>query len=112
MALNQGSFSIIEGAFVGAVFDFNAHRALIACVAEDREELAPLNIAESWEFGEMVEVWMGEDSVLIDEVLIQADVFGVDVKDSIDELADGLEVVHVLEDQVGGIVVEPEIGAC
>ncbi len=60
----------------------------------------------------MVEIGMGKDSVLIDEVLIQADIFGMDVKDSIDELADGLEVVHVLEDQVGGIVVEPEIGAC
>lgn len=59
----------------------------------------------------MVEVWMGEDSVLIDEVLIQADVFGMDVEDPIDELANGLEVVHVLEDQVGGIVVEPEVGA-
>ena len=55
---------------------------------------------------------MGEDSVLIDKVLVETDIFGVDVENPIDELADGLEVVHVLEDQVGRIVVESEIGAC
>jgi hypothetical protein len=33
MALNQGRFTIIQRAFVGAVFDFHAHWALVASVA-------------------------------------------------------------------------------
>ena len=44
MALDQRRLTILQGAFVGAVLDFDAHRAAVPRIAEDREEPAPLDI--------------------------------------------------------------------
>ena len=59
----------------------------------------------------MIEVRMGKDPMFVYEMLIEPYVLGMDMKNPIDEFPDRFDVVHVLEDQVGGVVVEPKVGA-
>jgi len=53
----------------------------------------------------------GHDADFVETVLVEAHVFGVDVEELVGEVPDRLEVVHVLPDHVGGVVVEAEVVA-
>ena len=100
---------MVEALFVGAIFDFDTNGPRVAGIPKHRKEVAPIDIPKSREFGKVVQVWMGKNSVLVEEMLIDSDIFRVNVKNAIDEIADGLEVVHVLEHHMRWVVVEPQI---
>jgi hypothetical protein len=111
VALDEGCFAIFQGAFISSVFDFNADRTAVTCIAQYREESPPVHISQTGEFREVVQVRVGKDTMFVDEVLIEPDVFGVNMENPIDELSHRFEVIHALKDQVGWIVVETEIRA-
>ena len=57
----------------------------------------------------MIQVRVREDSMLVDQMGIEPNIFGMHMIDPIDELSNRLEVIHMLEYQVGGVVVEPQV---
>jgi len=105
----QGVFARFERAFVGAIFYLHTHRAVVTGVAEDRKEPAPIDIAQAGQLRRVVFIGRRQDAHLVEPVVVEPNVFGVDVKEAVGEVAHGAEVVHLLPHHVGGIVIQPEM---
>ena len=73
--------------------------------------MAPVDIAQSGQLGHVELERGGHDANVVEAVMVEAHVLGVDVEELVDEFADGFEVVHVLPDHVGWVVVEAEVVA-
>ena len=109
VALFQRHLARFHGAFVGAIFDFDANRTRISCIGQCRKELSPVNAAHPRQFGCVIFTWMRKYSYAIESFTIDPCVLGMDVEQSITEVADRRDVVHLLPDQVGRIVVESKV---
>src|SRR5436190_22894461 len=85
VALDERNFATVEGRFVGAVFDFDANGALVADVGEDRKEAAPIDVTHAREFGRVILAGVSEDADFVEAVVVDADIFGVDVEEAVFE---------------------------
>src|SRR5947207_240349 len=103
-ALAEGAFAVVEGALVGAVFDFDADGAVVAGVGEGGEELAPVHVAEPRQFRLVPAEPEGAD--FVETVAVDPLVLGVDVDDVRAELADGPGAVDELPYKVRRIEVQ------
>src|SRR5207253_10103060 len=105
-ALPQGPLAVGEAALVGPVLDFDANGAGVAAIRQSGEELAPLHVAEAGELG-VVPV-EAVDADVVQLVVINAFILGVDVDDLFSELADGPRGVDELPDQVRRVEIQAD----
>ncbi len=109
MALNEGQSAVLRGTLVSAVFDLDADRASIAGIGQGRKELAPIDFTHTGKLGEVLIVGVGKDAKIIQQVLVNADILGMHVKQLVGEFSHRFQVIHVLEDQVRRIVIQAEV---
>src|SRR5947209_4160435 len=69
--LAQRALASLQASFVRSIFRLDAHRAGITGVGQRREELSPANAPQPRQLGAVIGKWDGQDSHLIQAVLIQ-----------------------------------------
>src|SRR5262249_24764531 len=106
--LGEGGLAALEAALVGAVLDLDADRAVVADVGQNREERVPVDVAEAGQLRRVVLERRGLDADLVQSMLVEAYVLGVDVEEAVAELAQRREVVDVQPDAVRRVEVQPE----
>src|SRR5207253_7839146 len=94
-ALPQRAQPVGARAFIRPVLDFDAHRTAVAGLAERREKLAPIDIAQSRQLRHGPAET--EDALLVKLIMIDAQVLGMDVHDPRAEFADTAGRIDVLE---------------
>ena len=80
MALHQSQLAIVLAAFIGPVFNFDANRSTVSSISENRKELAPIDVTHAGQLGDMVLIGMSENPKIVQAMLINSDVFCVDVE--------------------------------
>jgi len=88
-----------------SVLDLNAEGTRVAACLKCRDKSAPIDFTSAREAGGVILKRVSEDPDLIQSLAMQFGVFEMDMKQAVGELALGQEVIHLLPDEVGGIVV-------
>ena len=109
-ALHQGVLARFEGLLKGPVFHLYAGTTIIANVCEGGKEHAPIDGAQPRQLRRVVFERVGEDSHFRQPVWKDLGVLHMHMKDSILELIDRADIVHVLPQQMRRIIVETETG--
>src|SRR5713226_8315109 len=99
-AVLKRGFTVLERTLISPVLDFDADCAIVAGFGQHGKELAPIDIAQPGKFGCMEIIGVRHDADVVQAALIDPRVLGVDVEDTVAELAQRPEVVHALPDEV------------
>src|SRR5262245_55208660 len=105
LALPQRSASFGERAFVGPVFHFDAHRAIVAGVGKRREQRSPGNVAKAGQLRRVPA--QAHDADIVELRRIDACVLRMKVDNSLAEFTDAGHAFDMLPDQMRWIEVEP-----
>src|ERR1041384_7811450 len=93
----------------GCVLNFDAHRALVSNLIKHGHEFAPSYVPEPGNARDMPFLGKGEDANLIELVGIYNHILRVQMEQLVPELAQRTERVHVLQHEMGRVIIEAEV---
>src|SRR6478752_364358 len=104
----EPALDLLVGALEIAVLVLDDHVAVVAGPPEGGEQVAPLDVAEAREAGDLPADAHREHAALVEALAVDGQVLGLDVVDVRPELADEPRDVDHLEDQVRRVEVQPD----
>jgi hypothetical protein len=106
----HGTLSSFQCLSESIVFDFNADRTAIGGLHECTHEVSPVHLAITRDAWLMPFQRVGQYAHVVDSVPADLHVLGVQMKQLVLEFLERAGGIHVLQDKMRWIVVEPKVG--
>ncbi len=106
----HGALSSFQRLSESVVFDFDADRSAIGGLHKRAHEVSPVHLAVTRDTWLMPFQRVGQYSHVVDSIPADLHVLGVQMKQLVLEFLERAGGIHVLQDKVRWIVVEPKVG--